>query len=51
MTIQPGQSTTLSMNFTMHAGMGGPHEFMVIVRTNDPVAPDRQLIVRSDWGP
>jgi hypothetical protein len=31
--------------------MGGPHQFLVRVRTNDPVTPERQLVVRSDWGP
>ena len=35
----------------MHAGMGGPHEFLVPLQTNDPAAPERRLIVRSDWGP
>lgn len=39
------------MSFTMHAGMGGPHEFVVPLRTNDPAAPERQLVVRSLWVP
>ncbi|HLC40950.1 MAG TPA: hypothetical protein VJO34_04910 [Methylomirabilota bacterium] len=51
MTIKPGNSTTLSLAFTMHAGMGGAHEFLVPLRTNDPITPERQLIVRSNWGP
>jgi len=34
----------------MHAGMGGAHEFLVPLRTNDP-AGERPLIVRSYWGP
>lgn len=25
----------LSMAFAMHAGMGGPHEFVMPLRTND----------------
>jgi hypothetical protein len=33
----------------MSEGMGGPHEFVVPVRTNDPETPERTLIVRSDW--
>ncbi len=49
--IRPGQSTTLVMTFTMHAGMGGRHEFLVPLRTNDPAAPERELRVRSVWGP
>ena len=51
MTIPAGQSTDLTLAFTMHQGMGGPHEFVVRVRTNDTATPERQLIVRSDWGP
>jgi hypothetical protein len=34
----------------MHAGMGGPHEFVAPLRTNDPAA-ERLLTVRSYWGP
>ncbi len=41
----------MSLAFTMHEGMGGPHEFLVPLRTNDPAAPERRLIVRSSWGP
>ena len=39
------------MQFTMHAGMGGAHESHTPLRTNDPAAPERRLIVRSYWGP
>jgi hypothetical protein len=39
------------MDFTMHRGMGGPHEFLVVLRTDDPAAPQRRFIVRSFWGP
>ncbi len=39
------------MTFTMHAGMGGPHEFVVVIRTNDPGKSEHRFIVRSDWGP
>lgn len=35
----------------MHAGMGGPHEFRVVLRTNDPVEPEKALVAKSDWGP
>jgi hypothetical protein len=30
--------------------MEGPHDFRVKVRTNDPVEPEKELIVLSDWG-
>lgn len=35
----------------MHAGMDGPHEFQIPLRTNDASLAERTLIVRSDWGP
>jgi len=39
------------LEFMMHAGMGGYHEFWVPVRTNDRANPDQRLVVRSTWGP
>jgi hypothetical protein len=41
----------LTMQFTMHQGMEGPHEFRVHVKTTDPKEPDKVLVVKSDWGP
>jgi hypothetical protein len=41
----------LTLAFTMHVGMGGAHDFLVPLRTNDPAAPERALRVRSYWGP
>lgn len=38
------------MVFTMHKGMEGPHDFRVRVKTNDPVKPEMELVVLSDWG-
>jgi len=35
----------------MHQGMGGPHEFVIPLRSNDPAAPERHLVVRSFLGP
>jgi hypothetical protein len=35
----------------MHAGMDGQHEFRVHLRTNDPVEPDKQLTILSNWVP
>jgi hypothetical protein len=37
------------MEFTMPAGMGGPHDFRVLVKTNDPDQPETELVVLSDW--
>jgi hypothetical protein len=39
------------MDYTMHPGMGGPHEFRVYVQTNDPAEPETILVAKSDWGP
>jgi hypothetical protein len=51
MTLQPGQSTTLSMQFMMHGDMGGKHVFKVTVPTNEPDQPLHELFVISDWVP
>lgn len=48
-TLRPGQETTLSMQFTMHLGMEGPHEFLVRLKTNDPLVWEKVLVVKSDW--
>jgi hypothetical protein len=37
------------MEFVMHKGMEGPHDFRVKVRTNDPINPVMELAVLSDW--
>jgi Protein of unknown function (DUF1573) len=47
--LQPGQSTELSMEFLMHVGMEGPHDFRDHVKTTDPTQPDKELVVLSDW--
>jgi len=33
----------------MHEGMGGPHLFVIRLKTNDPVEPERALRIRSSW--
>ncbi len=50
-TIPPGTESTISMTFSMHAGMDGPHEFRLYVKTNDPVQPVKELKVLSNWIP
>ncbi len=37
------------MQFTMHAGMEGPHDFRVVLNSNDPDEPQRELRVLSNW--
>lgn len=51
MVLQPGQKTTLSMEFMMHGDMGGPHDFRVMLATNDPAQPLKELVVLSNWVP
>jgi hypothetical protein len=47
--IQPGQSTTIVSEFTMHAGMGGQHLFDLTVKSNDPAQPEKHLYIASFW--
>jgi hypothetical protein len=49
MALNPGQTTTLSMTFTMPEGMGGPHDFRVHLPNNDPTWGSRTLAVLSNW--
>ncbi len=51
MALKPGESTTISMQFTMHEGMDGVHDFRVHLLSNDPQQPDRTLAVLSNWVP
>lgn len=49
MTLAPGETTTVSIEFMMHGDMGGFHDFRLHLPTNDPDQPDRQLVVLSNW--
>lgn len=51
MVLQPGETTTLSMEFMMHGDMGGMHDFRVYLPTNDPKQPMSTLTVLSNWVP
>lgn len=33
----------------MHAGMEGPHDFRVLIKTTDPLEPQKELAVLSNW--
>ncbi len=48
-TIRPGQEISLSMTFMMHEGMDGPHDFRVLLQTNDPAHPEQELTILSNW--
>lgn len=49
MTLQPGQQTTVSVHFSMHQGMGGPHRFSIKLSSNDPVEPTVALTVAAAY--
>jgi hypothetical protein len=51
MVLKPGASTTLSMQFMMHEGMDGMHNFRVHLPNNDPKQADHTLTVLSNWVP
>jgi hypothetical protein len=48
-SARPGEEITISMTFMMHDGMDGQHDFRVLVQTNDPVNPEQELTVLSNW--
>lgn len=48
-TIQPGDEAVLSVQFTMNPGMDGPHDFRIHLRTNDPLEPEKELQILSNW--
>ena len=41
----------LTMAYTMHEGMEGPHRFDVHLSTNDPQEPEKVLVALSNWVP
>ncbi len=47
--MNPGEETDMSMQFMMHKGMEGQHDFRVEVRTNDKQEPNKELTVLSNW--
>lgn len=51
MTLKPGESTELSLDFSMHGDMGGFHDFRVHLLSNDALKPDYVLTVLSNWVP
>lgn len=51
MALKPGESTRVEIEFTMHEGMDGKHDFRVHLLSNDAEQPDRMLVVLSNWIP
>ena len=48
-TINPGETGLITVSFAMHEGMGGQHEFLVHLLTNDPAQSETQLHIFSNW--
>ncbi len=49
MTLQPGESTLVSIEYVMHGEMGGKHDFRLHLKTNDPTQPDKEVKILSNW--
>jgi hypothetical protein len=49
MALNPGSSTTVSMEIFMHGAMGGMHNFRLHLPTNDPLEPDKTVSIISTW--
>lgn len=47
--LDPGETAQISLSFSMHEGMDGPHDFRVKVRTNDAEAPEQEVVILSNW--
>jgi hypothetical protein len=51
MVLNPGQKTTVDVQFMMHGDMGGKHDFRLHLITNDPTQPDKVVTILSNWVP
>ena len=40
----------VSVCLHMHEGMGGPHHFLITIRSNDPLEPEKILSLRAYFG-
>jgi len=48
-TIEPGESTTVTVSMLMHKGMGGQHLFEVTIKSNDPSPAVSKVSVRANY--
>jgi hypothetical protein len=51
MVLQPGESTVISMQYMMHEGMDGKHDFRLHLVTNDTTQPEKTVQLLSNWVP
>lgn len=49
MVINPGESTVVTLEYLMHGNMGGPHDFRLKLKTNDPSQPEKEITILSNW--
>jgi hypothetical protein len=47
--LRPGEEATVSLRFSMHEGMDGPHDFRLHLYTNDPEEPEKTITILSNW--
>ncbi len=47
--LNPGEEATVSTRFMMHGDMGGKHDFLAHILTDDPTEPDKQVRILSNW--
>ncbi len=48
-TLQPGETTNLTVTLHMGKGMGGKHLFEVTVNSNDPAPAGDKVDVRANF--
>lgn len=49
LSLAPGESTQINVEFFMHRTMGGMHNFKLHLVTNDPAEPDKSITIISNW--
>lgn len=47
--LNPGEIATVTMSYTMHEGMDGPHDLRIHLQSNDPANPEIELTALSNW--
>lgn len=48
-TLFPGDEALVRLSFSMHEGMDGPHDFRLHIRSTDPVQPETEITILSNW--
>ena len=48
-TLQPGEESNINIDYVMGKEMEGPHLFEFTVKSNDPVEPEKKLLLKIDY--